>query len=314
MVNFEIKRNLTPQNIAEITELLDTIEKADNRRPLNDHLWIDLRQGGRPGFSGLTARDNATGKPVAYCQISRGNDSWAINLVVHPSHRQNFLAIGKSLLGEATKIISDQGGGHVLWWVSGARQEHETLANLFDLHLGRTLLQMRIQLPLSNSVISATTQVAIQSFRVGIDEDAWLALNNRAFLDHPEQGNWTKQILQSRQAEKWFDSRGFLLCFAEDSSKPDGPNLAAFCWTKIDQDPAIGEIYVIAVDPKYQGRGLGRSLTVAGLEFLTAQGATTGMLFVDKDNVAAVSTYKKLGFEVCDQEQAFVGDLAPRGE
>jgi hypothetical protein len=38
MVEFEIKRNMTPQNIAEITQLLDAVEKADNRKPLNDHL------------------------------------------------------------------------------------------------------------------------------------------------------------------------------------------------------------------------------------------------------------------------------------
>ena len=89
--------------------------------------------------------------------------------------------------------------------------------------------------------------------------------------------------------------------------------LVAFCWTKIDResDPKVGEIYVIAVDPQFHGQGLGRSLTVAGLNSLTTAGATTGMLFVDKDNIAAIATYTKLGFTVRHQEQAFVGDIAP---
>lgn len=309
MVEFEIKRNMTPQNIAEITQLLDAVEKADNRKPLNDHLWIDLRQGGRPGFAGLTARHHRTGQPIAYCQISRGNESWAIDLVVDPQHRNQTPDLGTALFSEASKIISGEGGGQVHWWVCGATSEHIDLAKQIDLHSGRTLLQMRVQLPLSQQMITATNQVETQSFRVGIDEDAWLTVNNRAFSSHPEQGSWTKQLLQSRQSEKWFDPSGFLLYFLSDISKP---TLAAFCWTKIDRDldPKIGEIYVIAVDPQFHGQGLGRSLTVAGLNYLANAGATTGMLFVDKDNTAAIATYKKLGFTVHHQEQAFIGEIA----
>ena len=90
------------------------------------------------------------------------------------------------------------------------------------------------------------------------------------------------------------------------------PALAAFCWTKIDRDldPKIGEIYVIAVDPQFHGQGLGRSLTVAGLNYLANAGATTGMLFVDKENTAAIATYSKLGFTVHHLEQAFIGEIA----
>ncbi|MFM8248346.1 MAG: mycothiol synthase, partial [Acidimicrobiaceae bacterium] len=183
------------------------------------------------------------------------------------------------------------------------------LARQIDLHSGRTLLQMRVQLPLSQQMITATKQVETRSFRVGIDEDAWLTVNNRAFSTHPEQGSWTKQLLQSRQSEKWFDPNGFLLYFLADVNKPA---LAAFCWTKIDRDldPKIGEIYVIAVDPQFHGQGLGRSLTVAGLNYLAKAGATTGMLFVDKENTAAIATYSKLGFTVHHLEQAFIGEIA----
>jgi len=167
---------------------------------------------------------------------------------------------------------------------------------------------MQVSLPLPENLLVATKKVSTQSFRVGVDEDAWLSVNNRAFSDHPEQGGWTKQLLHSRISEKWFDPRGFLLCFSTDNNEP---NLAAFCWTKIDRDidPHFGEIYAIAVDPQFQGRGLGRSLTVAGLNYLSQVGATTGMLFVDKDNTAAIATYTKLGFTIHHQEQAFVGDI-----
>jgi mycothiol synthase len=118
-------------------------------------------------------------------------------------------------------------------------------------------------------------------------------VNSRAFAWNPEQGGWTEETLRSRMDEPWFDPAGFLI------HDRDG-RMAGFCWTKVHSNtqPRLGEIYVIGVDPDFQGLGLGRGLTLAGLASLASRGIGTGMLFVDAENVAAVKLYDSLGFEI----------------
>ena len=139
----------------------------------------------------------------------------------------------------------------------------------------------------------------------GRDEVAWVETNNLAFAGHPEQGSWTVEQLRDRMAADWVELDGFLV--ADD---PDGHGLIGSCWTKIHRDraPVLGEIYVISVDPRHHGEGWGRSLTVAGLEWLAQRGVTNGMLYTDATNEAAVSLYRSLGFTVDHVDRSYRRD------
>ncbi len=228
-----------------------------------------------------------------------------MEFVVDPHHRTPGNTVGEDLVKRAAQLIAAEGGGHVHLWVSQPRVEHDKIASSIGLTPGRALYQMRRPLPVEPEIVGDALPLETRAFRPEEDEAAWLDVNNRAFHWHPEQGGWDLDTIRAREKEPWFDPEGFLLL------ELDG-QLAGFCWTKVHREtnPPMGEIYVIAADPNRAGRGLGRRLTLAGLDYLAGKGLTVGMLYVDAANTSAVKLYVDLGFVVNHIDQAFVGDIA----
>jgi len=182
----------------------------------------------------------------------------------------------------------DPDGRLVLLEVEPAGDADEREAAEAGLVLVREVLQLRRPLP-----AYPPPPLEVRAFRPGVDDEAFLEVNNRAFRWHPDQSGWTVEDLHRNEAEDWFDPEGFLL------HERDG-RLAGFCWTKVhpatDHDPALGEIYVIATDPDFSGIGLGRALTLTGLDHLARRGLTVGMLHVEGTNAVARGLYDSLGF------------------
>src|SRR5438270_11626537 len=104
-------------DIAAVSALLDVAESVDGHRPLGEHQWLDLVQGGREGFAGLVAWQPGHDDPVAYAQVSRGLESWALEFVVDPHHRDRLATIGGEVLGAAIASVASEGGRHVQLWV-----------------------------------------------------------------------------------------------------------------------------------------------------------------------------------------------------
>lgn len=312
-LKLETKRELTPSEIEAVWRLLRIASEADGHPPLGEHRWVDLVQGGRGAHAGILATlPGHEHAPVGYAQVSGSPGNWSIDLVVHPHHRVRAHGPGPEppdpltvgLLNEALAEVARAGGGHVHLWVPKPTEVDDANARQAGLKQGRDLLQMRRSLPLEPELTAEARSFETRAFVPGEDDDQWLAVNNRAFSWHPEQGEWSPELLGARVAEEWFDATGFLL-------HEIGGRLAGFCWTKVhaDLDPPLGEIYVIAVDPAFQGRGLGRLLTIAGLTHLADQGLPVGMLYVDSGNAPALALYRSLGFVLDHVDRAYVGDV-----
>lgn len=296
----EIRRELDEHDVAGIEQLLAEAANYDGFRALSDHLRLELVRRGGPGFGAVLAFGDANDL-AGYAQLATGNKSTTIELVVAAGQRPRAGELTPVLLRAALDMVAADGGGRVHWWVHRPHESADSIAADAGLVRGRRLLQLRRALPIGDT----TTTVATRAFEVGHDEAEWLRVNNAAFHDHPEQGGWTIDTLQQREAEPWFDPAGFRL------HERDGV-LAAFCWTKVHSDttPQMGEIYVIAVDPPFHGLGLGKALTISGLDYLAMRGLTVGMLHVDAANTAALALYERLGFSIHHADHAYVGDIS----
>ena len=292
-------------------------EGADGHASLGEAVWRDLDRPS-PGSAGFLvreppaptgARDDASA-PIGYVHVARSDTfsprHWAFGLVVRPECRGGDTA--RSLLDVAVAHVASQGGGSALLWIFDPSPDDDALAAATGFEAERDVLQMRASLPLGEEPL-IPAGIEIRDFEPGRDDAEWLAVNNRAFGNHPEQGGWIEETLRRRMAEPWFDPSLFLLAL-------DSRGIAGFNWCKVHEghgrDPALGEIFVIGVDPRAQGTGLGRALALAGLARLASRGIRTGMLFVAADNVAARSLYEQLGFTVHRVDRAYRGEVAER--
>ncbi|MFI9028765.1 mycothiol synthase [Streptomyces sp. NPDC053560] len=298
----QVLDELTPDVAGAVLELIETAARTDGQPAVSEQGRLQLRGGHREGVKHFLVRAEGD-RVVGYGQLE-GTDpveAPAAELVVHPEFRGHGLGrkLGSALL--------EHSGRRLRLWAHGGHPAARHLAQTLGLTLFRELRQMRrplTDLDLPEPVLPEG--VTVRTFQPGTDDAAWLAANAEAFAHHPEQGSLTQRDLDDRKAESWFDPKGFFLAERqEEASRSDSPRggggrregeLVGFHWTKKHAEEGLGEVYVVGVRPGAQGGGLGKALTAIGLRHLAAEGVPTAMLYVDADNVPAVTVYERLGF------------------
>ncbi|MDN2500137.1 mycothiol synthase, partial [Nocardia nova] len=206
------------------------------------------------------------------------------------------------------------GGPGARIWAHGNLAPARAVAGRLGLTIARELWQMRRPLTQAPEGDQATVElpklevpadIVLRTYAGPADDAEILRVNNAAFHWHPEQGGWTEAEIAVRRAAPWFDPKGLFI--AADPADPG--HILGFHWTKVHEpdetSDAVGEVYVVAIDPAAQGRGLGRVLTLAGLHYLRDRGLGAVILYTEADNTAAVHTYTRLGFETAHIDVAY---------
>ena len=345
-MNVLVLRKLDARQLSDLTALLARCEQADGSPPLAEPQRMALSEpDGTAGLVVLLAYDGPAGpdgRALVGCAVLTPDPDGATSLhvAVDPSQRgatrgwpiqrelmQNALSWrageGQEVGGTGTGETGPSGrvgpageaAGRLRLWIMGATEADDAEAHTLGSRPERDLLQMRVPLPLAPDVVATARLLRTRAFRPGQDDEAWLAVNNRAFEGHPEQGGWTLEDLHERMAADWFDPVGFLVADSADNTdgadkngSADKSSMIGSCWTKVHRDstPVMGEIYVISVDPSHHGEGWGRALTVAGLQWMSGKGIRLGMLYTTSSNTTAVNLYHSLGFTIDHVDRSYL--------
>ena len=289
-----------PRDLAAVGELLSRVEAADGHQPIGEHKYLMLFQGDREKVVGLVGEHDT--RLVSYVALTPGAEPgwWGMEVAVDPGQRSpaTFLDLFNAGVAE----VARRGGTAVRAWLFQPRLAEVAIRAGFTAE--RELLKLERQLTGSfhgdRPEARLPAGVHLAPFVPGRDEEAWLELNNAAFVDHPENGRWTLEVLQNRMSQPWFRAEELLMAW-------DGSGLVGFCWLK--RGHGEGEIYVIAVAPRAQGIGLGRALVLQGLSVMGRAGDRVAFLYFDAGNHRALGLYRSLGFYVDHVDRSFVREL-----
>ncbi|MGV1036813.1 MAG: mycothiol synthase [Candidatus Nanopelagicales bacterium] len=289
---------LDAAELLAVAMLVERATEAGGVRPLSEKVMAELLAGADTNRRHIRLyRDDSF---LAYANVDCSDAKRpAVEIAIEPGSEAN----------SASALVLDHlvatTAGDIQLWCHGPQANVPRLAVDRGFTLRRTLIRMRRDLSKTLPRAVLPPGIRVRAFRVGDDEQAWLAVNSRAFADLPDQAGWGADELASRLRAPWFDADGFLLAVRTDD-ETGVEELAGFHWTKIHADGTeagvgaraepVGEVYVLGIDPGFQGSGLGKALTLLGLEYLKSCGLTSVMLYVESDNTVAIHTYERLGF------------------
>lgn len=274
----------------EVHRIAAAADANDRATSLNEQACLQLKYRGlREARLWTACEDDAA---VGFALLHGGT----LDLVVHPDARGRGVGselARQSLAGRTEPIEA---------WSHADHPAASRIAASLGLERTRDLVVMSRPTSLPVPEPDLPAGVTLRAFTAD-DTEALLGVNGAAFSHHPEQGAMDAEDFLERTSEPWFDPAGLLLAVDADGE------LLGFHWTKVhtDQEPPYGEVYVVAVNPRAAGRGLGTALTRAGLRHLAGTGVGEVILYVDGDNAPARAVYSREGFTETRVEAQYAG-------
>lgn len=308
MARIESRTVLDRQMLGEILDLVEATTQLEGHRPVGEHKYSHLKVGAT-GWLGVLAYDEQQLIGYAHTRWGHPNERprVAVEVVVHPDWRRDG-EVATALLDETRAAVARAGGGLLFLWVHRVVRADQTLAFELGFDIQRELAFMTRPLDERPTAPTPPDDVVLRPYRGDQDDQAFLAVNNAAFAGHPENGGWSVADFAERRQRDWFEPADLLMAWRDD-------DLVGFHWTKwhgheSDEVPAhepVGEVYVLAVDPAHQGKGLGRILLDSGVRHLYERGCRQAILYVDCASTGAVHLYESAGFtheyrDVCYQQ------------
>ncbi|MDO4898601.1 MAG: mycothiol synthase [Rothia sp. (in: high G+C Gram-positive bacteria)] len=302
-------QSITAETVGRFEQLAHEVAAFDGAQPFSEQTLVEARKAARGDLGNFRLlATESDGVPVGFAALVREEAGWLLEAAVAPSARERGL--GSALVAE---VLSADDIELLSAWVhsgsdasSPAIVSAQKLAKRFGFEAQRELY--KLGLALTEQVRTGVLAAAeAQPLPAGLtlttftpqDGAGWAAANAAAFAHHPEQGRLTVADLEQRIGSAWFRAEGFFL------AKDEGGQIAGSHWTKIpvNQEGALeGEVYAVGVTPGWQGKGLGKALTLAGMAYLASTKYEPGkaleriVLYVDAENTAAVALYRSLGF------------------
>ncbi|MFA5316412.1 MAG: GNAT family N-acetyltransferase [Dehalococcoidales bacterium] len=285
-------RNFRNEDFTEYLKLLALNERLQpsGRCITADEVVAELK---RPGYSPEQALFVAEfgDQLVGYLdvELERLIGRAILTCWLAPQYRRFGLAEG--LIEQATIRARELEASIVQMRVSDARQSWKKLVIRLGFEFVRSFPKLSVGLAgRSQNVDSDGTGFSDLSL-VGLE--GLVNIQNRAFA-----GAWgycpnTLAEISYRFSANHNSPQDIII--ASEESKVVG-----YCWTKPScgsgRLEGIGRIFMLGVDPEYQGRCLGRKLLMAGLAYLENQGLKAAWLEVDGENKDALRLYRSLGF------------------
>lgn len=295
--------------LADFERLAELARRQDGASPFSEQTFVELRKAAAGADAGVRLFEaRQAGAPLGFAALVREGELWVLEAAVAPEARGQGL--GSALIGAAVEAAGDE---PIRAWVHGGSDDSspalQAATHLADklgwrptrelYKLGLTLTdEARAGVRTDAQARPLPADLALTTYTPDRAE-AWVQVNAQAFAHHPEQGRLTLDDLAARTDSDWFRAEGFFLAVEKDGQ------LAGFHWTKIPTgqgERPEGEVYAVGIAPTWQGKGLGKALTLAGMAYLAGATDESGtpldriVLYVDADNTAAVALYRSLGF------------------